>query len=684
MSSGSGAFSVGGTGGCITTASSALENEANSIRNSDQYQFQTINHSVGGSSIRSNSLIAGGFEYAHALDLTGAEQIIAVHDAGFNATHLEFWDKPIAYGHGTSEATITMDSHGTAVAALAAGTAQWGRTIGGAPNASLYLSSWDDGTDSASVTEAESLGAIVLNNSWGYECPGDAFDECGINDYASGFIGSTHRNALLDYAGDEGIVVFSTSNEETQTQATFMAALPMRIPALEEGWLAVINVARDYDTSEPDLFDDTNVGLKSSGCLEAARWCIAADGTSNVATVNWDKYELGTGTSFATPRVSAAIAILAEAFPNLSTKEIRNRLLMTADNAFFAADTAQIQTLNFQGGLSHDYHWVYGHGFLDLKSALLPIGGATTTTSKGTVLHLGTPIVHSSGASGDAVKEALAKVSLYATDAMGGEFIQDGGSLVSTYSTNYLESLTLASMASASPSATLVGASPFDMQSGVHLPFAISPQAEIELKLPQSENGAIGIKMGADVPIETGQMSVALSVSGDNQSLLGLSLGDAGIVKSAQFGISASYAHDISDRLSFELAGNTGTARSQTSGFFDEIEDVSFGSIGFKLSQTDALTHGDRFSIFANRPTAIQSGSAHATLNLASGGSAPQFTRVNIPLAPSARETEFGFEYSTEGILGESWFLQASQRVNATNIRNNDVGNLLLGVQRQF
>ncbi|MDG1738115.1 MAG: S8 family serine peptidase [Paracoccaceae bacterium] len=683
VTSGSGAFSLGGSGGCITSVSSALESKANAIRNSDQYTYQTTTHGVGGSTIRSNSLIAGGFEYAHALDLTGAEQIIAIHDAGFNPTHLELLDKSIAYGHGTTEATITRDSHGTAVAGLAAGSAKWGRTIGAAPNASLYFSSWADGADHVSVTDAESLGAIALNNSWSYICSGDLFDECGINDYSTSFISSTHRNAFLNYAGDEGIVVFSASNEETQTQATYMAALPVLIPVLEEGWLAVINVARDYDTSEPDLFDDTNIGLMSSGCLEAARWCVAADGTSYIAATKSDKYELGTGTSYATPRVSGAIAILAEAFPNLSTKEIRNRLLMTADNAFFAADTTQIQTLNFQGGLSHDYHWVYGHGFIDLKSALLPIGGATTT-AKGLVINISSPAIHSIGASGDAVQTALSKHTLHSTDAMGGEFNIRGDALAATHTDMGRAQQNLAILAAFGLPNSVVASSPFDQQAGIELPFELTSNTEMDLKLPTSDIGPIAIKLATRTPIQKGSLMLGVSVQEDNSSLLGLSVGDYGSLNSMQLGIQAAYSIDLNDTQSFELAGHTGNARTQTSGFFDDIEDVSFAGFGVKFSQADTLSTGDLFSIYANQPTAITSGSAHMTLNLSSTGGTAQSTQINLPLSPTARETEIGVEYSAQGFSGSSWIVQASTRLNASNIANNDIGNLLLGVRKQF
>lgn len=689
VTSSTGAFSVGGTGGCISSVSSSLESDANAIRNSSQYQIQTFYHSVGGSNINSNSLIAGRFEYAHALDLTGAEQIIAIHDHGFNPAHNEFIDKPIVYGNGKDASTISVDAHGTAVGSLAAGSAMWGNTVGAAPNATLYLSSWLDGDDVDPITDAESINAIVINNSWGYECTSEAFGECGINDHSASFLSNSHRSALLDYAGDEGIVVFSASNEETQTQATFMAALPHLMPALEEGWLAVINLARDYDTAQASLFDDTNVGLLSSGCLESARWCVAADGTSYVATAIPTLYEYGTGTSYAVPRVSAAIAILAEAFPNLTASEIRNRLLLTANNAFFAADTAQIQTLNFSDGLSHDYHWVYGHGFIDLKDALLPIGGATTTSKAGSI-GLSAPIVFAGGASGDAVQTALNKVTLYATDLAGGEFSANGAALVSTYQSTGRQTLALAEFGSNSNLATadlmntMFTVSPFESGAAVRVPFSLNESLSTEIRLPRSANDATGIRVAKTVTTASSALELGVSGLSDNNSLLGLSLGDSGQIKSSHIGIDASLTTQLGTSTSLILNGNQGRATSDVIGIFDGIDTVNYGSLGAKLTQYGTFTDRDNLSLFATQPTTIYSGSAHASLQLSDGGSSANLAQVEIPLAPSQKELEFGFEYIAQGIGGEEWMLRVSRRINASNIGGNDIDSLMIGVRRQF
>ena len=683
VASSAGPLSVGGTGGCISSISAALETEASQIRSSSQYRAVEVTHDVGGDTFRSNSLIAGRFEYAHALDLTGAEQIIAIHDVGFNAAHTEFTDKPITYANGKDASSIHVDSHGTATAALAAGTAAYGRTVGGAPNATLYLSSWNDGDDHTPFEDAETIEAIVVNNSWGYECLGDAYDECGINDYSLSLITSQLRNALNSYAGDEGIVVFSASNTEAQSQATFMAALPHLVPSLEEGWLAVINVARDYDPSSANLFDDSTVGLHSSGCMEAARWCVAADGTSRVANSNPNGYEYGTGTSFAAPRVSAAIAILAEAFPNLTPSEIRNRLIMTSDNTFFAADTAQIQTLNFAGGLSHDYHWEYGHGFIDLRAALLPIGATATVTAIGDVLDLSSPVVLSGGGSGDAVASALSKVTLSASDQMGGEFSFVGSEMVATASNDAKGLRALSAFTSFETESIYSFESDYVSGSSVVVPIEFSNGIHAEVLLSQNGNDASGIRIGQDYKTDRHTLSLGLSAQHDGSSLLGMSLGGSGNISSEHLGLEASYSTDLDDNLVVSLSGQSGVAHSTSNGFFDAIEDVRYSAVGASLTQSSAFTKGDQLSLFVSQPTAITSGSAQANLNL-SADSGSHFAQVDIPLSPNNRETEIGFEYSIKDQSGFDWTVKASRRYNAANVSGNEIGDLALGIRRSF
>ena len=687
VASSASSFSVGGTAGCISSVSTALEAEAATIRASSQYAEQRYTHLVDGRSYTSHSLIAGRFEYAHALNITGAEQIVAVLDDGFRTNHIEFTNKSVTYGHGRNADNITRASHGTAVAGLIGGTAEAGRTLGAAPNVGLHLMSWNDGSDADAVREAEALGAIAMNNSWGYTCSGSAFNECGVNDYGVSILGSGFLTALNNYAGDEGIVVFAASNEETQTQATLMAALPVHVPTLEEGWLAVINLARDYDASQSDLFDDSSVGQVSSGCLEAAKWCIAADGTSYIATATLtSSYTEGTGTSYAAPRVSAAIALLAEAFPNLSAKELRNRLLITADNDFFASDTANITTMNFAGGLTHDYHWVYGHGFLDMRAALLPIGYTHTTTSRGQI-DLAAPTIISSSAIGNGLQQSLNAHSLRAVDATGAEFVTSAGALAAARNTDQRHALALAVFDTNRRGATLSELSDqvfTDPNFGAAvIPVALGNGWQASVTTPTNPYDQRGLSLRHQARSTHSDWSVAISATHDPASLLGMSLADAQ-VSSNHLALSAEYGTSLGDGLHLAADGYWAAAEASSSGVLSGFDDLRYNRIGLSLTKSDVLGSDGAIKLFAHQPTAMTGGTASAQLDIYDGNGHATLQDVDFGLTPTAREIEFGFEYSFAPMNGSDWLARVAHRTNAGNRSGAEETNVLIGFRHQF
>lgn len=101
------------------------------------------------------------------------------------------------------------------------------------------------------------------------------------------------------------------------------------------------------------------------------------------------------GTSYATPAVAAAMALLKEAFPNLTNKQIVSILLESA------AD---------QGEAGTDVVW--GRGKLDIQAAFQPIGTPTTPSASGS------DIVISAGPgtfAGSAFGDALARTSALQT-----------------------------------------------------------------------------------------------------------------------------------------------------------------------------------------------------------------------------------------------------------------------------
>ena len=84
--------------------------------------------------------------------------------------------------------------------------------------------------------------------------------------------------------------------------------------------------------------------------------------------------QLLTGNSFGAP-MYRSVAILAEAFPSLTPKEIAARLLATADNTWFTSDATADSN-----GVKHGFNFRFGHSIPDLYAVynqLLQICWAT-------------------------------------------------------------------------------------------------------------------------------------------------------------------------------------------------------------------------------------------------------------------------------------------------------------------
>ena len=80
------------------------------------------------------------------------------------------------------------------------------------------------------------------------------------------------------------------------------------------------------------------------------------------------------GTSFAAPQIAGAVALLAQAFPNLSSQQIVQLLYQSARDAGVVGDDG-----------------VYGQGVLDIARAFQPMG-APTLAGTATAVHLGSAL----------------------------------------------------------------------------------------------------------------------------------------------------------------------------------------------------------------------------------------------------------------------------------------------------
>lgn len=633
----------------------SLETTAAQIRASAKFARQRTawRLTANGPLLQSDSLAAIRAEYAHAAGLSGAGQTVAVIDAGFLPTHEAFAGKKV-----TVSGTPAVDNHGTGVASIIAGNSA--TMTGVAPGANLLLGAWDTPSMVVATQAALTMHAVAQNNSWGYvNAPANqtTFNNVFGNQTAQAYL------SALDAYANYGVVLFAVSNDSFATQSGIMDALPALRPSLEPGWLAVANAVPTFDN-----VGISSVNLQSSGCLQAARWCLLADGAwTSASGVSNTSYQFGTGSSFATPQVAGAMALLAEAFPHLTPHDLRLRLIASANNTFFAADG----TMQIVPGFTHDYSNVYGHGFLDLRAALLPIG-TTSFSVGGQQVQSTQPLIATGTALGDAVTQSLATVNIAVHDSLAAEFDQPAKTLVATAAPAPLS----ATLMSAAVGANLT-ASRVDTQRTAAADLSTIPGRTVEVQtadgglraavmMPDTSGGA-GVTITRSIGDGATTVDVGVKLARDAGAMMGF--GDAGHGKSStgMVALELGLRQENSDGSFVSLGGEMGMADLGNPAMLSDVSRAAFNAVGLELGQRNAFAEGDRISLGLSMPMAVTAGSAKIILPVAMavGGSSVQ--DVALDLAPTDRQMDLTLAYQTP--LGEGRELMM-KLVHAENYGN--------------
>lgn len=584
-----------------------------------------------------NPLVEARIEYAHSVGLTGAGQIVSMLDSAPRTSHEQFAGKPV-YLTGSGP----VDGHGTGVASLMVGTGGSGTSIGVAPGAGLHAGILDFASGSAwselarMMRDAHGLGAVASNNSWMIPSLTAAntnlrsyFEQPGRYDYI---------RALREFT-ETGVVVFAASNEYYATSASGLAALPTAFPDLEGRWLAVVNAI-------PELTDDRILSASrvSAACLEAARWCLTANGQARVASEEGDThYALGSGTSFAAPQVSGSIALLAEAFPTLTAGQLRDRMLATADNSFFS----HTNSVTFAPGIVHGYNEEFGHGFLDLRAALLPIGDHVIPTASGGTRSFGEIALISGGASGDAVEQALAAARIISLDGLHGIFETDARHLVATRTAQHDRTMMMARATSRTAPSIFHATETHSLDGGLVLPEFLAEIGSLRLTLPSGGAEVTAASFRRQFDAGPGTLTLGLRLGSQSDGVLGLRIPAAegrlsGRTASAILGYDMNVG--ATSRLSFET--EFGIASARAGGMIDSISGVRFNAFNIRYTIGGIATPGDSLSLSVSQPTALNSGQATVTLPVAMSGGSPIFEPVAFGLAPMARQLDLAIEYT--------------------------------------
>ncbi len=659
------AASVFSTGYVSSFAS--FEGLAQTLRNSPAYTVQEITWTDGSRNYHSDSLDNANVEYAQAVGLTGAGQIISIVDAGFLQSHQEFSGKSIWTPSGYAPG---VDDHGTHVASIAAGSANVGQIVGVAPGADLALGAFDTAASIAAANDqARLIGAIVQNNSWGVtDGLGNerSATQADYNAVFGGYWGGVWYDSIKALS-QNAVIVQAASNDVGRSSADLMSALPALRPELAASWVAVINAVPTHDAGG----NIVSASIVSSRCFEAAPWCIAADGFNLGASSSGNTaYASGGGTSYAAPQVAGAIAILAEAFPQLSAQELRARLLASANNGFYRHDGY----VQFAPGVIHGYSTDLGHGFLDLKAALLPIGGSYVPLSSGGAVRADTPLVLAGGAVGDGLRSRLEDVDMLVLDALGASFQRPASLLAGQ------------AVAGADPLARLDAQLAVSLDDSrldpfrIHDPFAgqmggrelafASEGMQVSLLLPGSggERDTSGIALSRTLwrGEEGAAFSLGLSALHEGSGFSGLRALMPGAALQGDH-LRADLALDmpLDRRTALNLSGQFGIA-APSAGVGDiGLGPVSYNALNFGIDRRGLFGSADRISLSVSLPQAVQSGTARVSLPTTLASGQPIFRQVEMPLAPQARQVDLALAYGVP--LGRD----AEMIFSARQMRNN-------------
>ncbi|MBD5391474.1 S8 family serine peptidase [bacterium] len=300
--------------------------------------------------------------YNYVGDDVGAAQLAAVMSgADYSKNYNQFNEIRLAYslargytGRGTTISVLDSESwHGTAVTAVAGGPIAPDAVVEFRPIASTgnqfisYNAIGDIIRDAATTSQ-------VINASWNVDIDARQIKSRAqiVNLTSENFV-----NAMSTAAKNGTIFVWAAGNNYA-TQSGALSALPRVVNELQGHFINVVA----WDDATGALADYSNA------CGVTMEYCITAPG-SHIRAAN----QTVSGTSFAAPIVSAAIAVLRDAFPYMSASEITDLLLRTARD-LGAPGTDEI----------------YGRGMLDLERATRPVGAGVIPLDSGTTAPLQT------------------------------------------------------------------------------------------------------------------------------------------------------------------------------------------------------------------------------------------------------------------------------------------------------
>lgn len=304
---------------------------------------------------------SAGFRSAWSL-ATGAGVTIGLVDEGVNYTHLDLvanYDCSIDFDPQDIDVDCdalpdTADElHGTQVAGVIAGSAanSFG-TIGAAPDATLsalyirYGSGFSMADIDAVFTHI--AGFDVANNSWGFV---GAFSDNFGNAYMDGVRTGIESAAATGRDGLGTVMVFAAGNGKLKVGGENIGD-DSNFHNLSNNRFSIAVGAHD-SRGEAAFFSSPGANI-----------LVSAPGVSLMTTtgnsVGSTEAQYVSGTSFAAPMVSAAVALMLEVNPNLGYRDIQEILAISSDPSLSGTGVANAAANINGGGLVFDREMGFG------------------------------------------------------------------------------------------------------------------------------------------------------------------------------------------------------------------------------------------------------------------------------------------------------------------------------------
>ena len=304
-------------------------------KNDNEFKsFGTSKNFSSGFYTKGNPLENHNFHKAWAYGLTGKGLTAHVVDDGFDLDHQEFSGKNITIKDSIESATgaSSLDDHGHVVMGIIGANRDGNLVTGGAPDVDFKVSSFRGSMyDLADRTRwAAGNNTVVQNNSWG--CSG-SYNPNLLSSYRGSRAYNYYADAIKEFQ-KTGVIVKSLANDvggdgiNNGQHSGVGDHFPIIFPELKKSFITVANADRvDYANGTVKYL------RRSEACGLTASYCIAGDAYKVNVLKNYSGLHYGTqGTSFMAPQVSAAVALVAQAFPNQTPEQWTARLLASANN----------------------------------------------------------------------------------------------------------------------------------------------------------------------------------------------------------------------------------------------------------------------------------------------------------------------------------------------------------------